>query len=159
MPKEKIKAVIDFFYPPFRKFVPLQTFRYAACGGSNVVLANITFAIAFHYLNKYTVVDLGFYSFKPYRIALFISSSISFVVGFLLNKYVVFVNSNIKGRVQLFRYFLAFMFSFFANNFLLQAFIEVGHMKPVPSQMITTVIIVGISYLIQHYFTFKVEKA
>ena len=38
MPKDRIIAFIDFFYPPFRKLMPEQTFRYAACGGANTVL-------------------------------------------------------------------------------------------------------------------------
>ncbi|HCL82631.1 MAG TPA: phenylalanine 4-monooxygenase, partial [Chitinophagaceae bacterium] len=38
MPKKEIIALIDFFYPPFRKFISLQTFRYAACGGANTIL-------------------------------------------------------------------------------------------------------------------------
>jgi len=159
MPKEKIKAFIDLFYPPFKRLMPLQTFRYAACGGSNVVLANIIFACVFHFASKQNVIQLGgFYALKPYRFSLFISSSISFCVGFLLNKYVFFTKSNLKGHVQLFRYFLAFLFSFFLNNILLTVFVEYCHMHAVPSQMIATVIIILVSYLVQNHFTFRVKK-
>ena len=159
MPKEKIKAFIDFFYPPFRKLMPLQTFRYAACGGCNVVFANILFAIIFHYIGKQQQISFGFYAFKPYRFALFLSAFISFFVGFVLNKYVVFTKSNMKGHIQLFRYFLAFLLSFFINNILLQLFVENMHMPAVGSQRIATIIIVGISYLVQHHFTFRTKHA
>ena len=33
-----ILGLVDFFYPPFSRFMPLQTYRYAACGGSNTAL-------------------------------------------------------------------------------------------------------------------------
>lgn len=138
--------------------MPIQTFRYAACGGSNVVLANVVYAIVYHFASKQTAISFGFYAFKPYRFSLFISSSISFCVGFLLNKYVVFTKSNLKGHIQLFRYFLAFLFSFFLNNILLTVFIEYCHMKAVISQMIATVIIILVSYLVQNHFTFRVKK-
>src|ERR1700761_1226196 len=111
MPKEKIKAFIDFFYPPFKRLMPLQTFRYAACGSFNVVFSNVLYAIIFHFIGKQQQIDIWVYAFKPYRIALFISSFTAFFVGFALNKYVVFTKSNIKGHVQLFRYFLSFLLS------------------------------------------------
>ncbi len=33
-----ITKIIDFFYPPFSKWMSKQLFRYAACGGGNMVL-------------------------------------------------------------------------------------------------------------------------
>jgi len=139
--------------------MPLQTFRYAACGAFNVIFANILFQIIFHLIGKQQQIDLRFFVFKPYRLSLIISSTISFMIGFLLNKYVVFTKSNMKGRVQLFRYFLAFLFSFFLNNILLQLFVENMHIYAVGAQRIATVIIVGVSYLVQHHFSFKTKTA
>ena len=36
--RDFILPVIDFFYPPFRGLMNLQTFRYAASGGGNTLL-------------------------------------------------------------------------------------------------------------------------
>ena len=33
-----IEKVILWFYPPFKKFMPEQTFKYAATGGANTAL-------------------------------------------------------------------------------------------------------------------------
>src|ERR1700745_2922601 len=112
MPKEKIKAFIDLFYPPFRKIMPLQTFRYAACGSTNMLFGFFVYTTVYHFIVKKQEVNLGLFLVKPYSFALVISSTATFILGFLLNKYVVFVYSNIKGRIQLFRYFLALCFSF-----------------------------------------------
>ena len=41
--RKKIIAFIDFFYPPFKKIMPEQTFRYAVCGGSNMTPGYLSF--------------------------------------------------------------------------------------------------------------------
>lgn len=88
--------------------MPLQTFRYAACGGSNAMLGLLVYFICIQFIFTGKVADLGFYVFEPHIAALFISSSLTFIVGFILNRYVVFTGSNLRGRIQLFRYFLSF---------------------------------------------------
>ncbi len=155
MTKDKIIAFIDFFYPLFRKLMPEQTFRYAACGGANTVLGLALFKILLVFVFKYENVELGFYTLKPHNAALFISFCVNFMVGFLLMRYVVFVDSNLKGRIQFFRYGLTFVFNLVLNYFLLKIFVEVFGWWPFLSQCLTTLIIVTISYLSQKHFSFK----
>ena len=148
---------IDLFYPPFRKLMPEQTFRYAVCGGTNTVLGLLIYFISYQYVLKKENLDLGFFAFKPHIAALFISFCINFVVGFVLMKFVVFVDSNLKGRIQLFRYFVAFAVNLCLNYLLLKLFVEVLHMHVLLSQFITTCIVVAVSYLSQKHFSFKVK--
>ena len=138
--------------------MPEQTFRYAVCGGGNTVLGLLIYFISYQYILKQENLDLGFFAFKPHIAALFISFCINFVVGFLLMKFVVFVDSNLKGRIQLLRYFLSFAFNLVLNYGLLKLFVEVLHMNALLSQLITTCIVVTISYLSQKHFTFKVKE-
>ena len=158
MPKNVIISFIDFFYPPFRKLMPEQTFRYAACGGGNTVLGLMLFKILLVFVFKGENVELGFYVLKPHNAALFVSFCVNFVVGFILMKYVVFVDSNLKGRIQLFRYGLSFLLNLTLNYFMLKIFVEVFGWWPFLSQCLTTVIIVTISYLSQKHFSFKGKK-
>lgn len=137
--------------------MPLQTFRYAACGGSNTLFGLSVYFISFHYLFSKENADLGFIVFKPHNAALFLSGICTFITGFLLNKFVVFTSSNLRGRIQLFRYFLSFFINLIINYFLLKLFVEILHMEAFLSQIITTVIIVTISYLTQKHFTFKIK--
>lgn len=148
---------IDLFYPPFRKLMPEQTFRYAVCGGGNTVLGLLIYFISYQYVLKKENLDLGFFAFKPHIAALFISFCINFVVGFILMKFVVFVDSNLKGRIQLFRYFVAFAVNLVLNYLLLKLFVEILYMNVLLSQFITTCIVVAISYLSQKHFSFKVK--
>lgn len=68
--REKIILFIDFFYPPFKKIMPLQTFRYAVCGGSNTLLDIFLFYISFNFILQKQILHLGFISLKPYNAAL-----------------------------------------------------------------------------------------
>ncbi len=156
--RNNILALTDFIYPPFRKLMPLQTFRYAACGGGNMVLGFLVFTGVFHFIVKQKEVVLGLIAFKSYSFALFCSSTVVFIVGFLLNKYVVFTTSNLRGRIQFFRYFLASMSSLCINYVVLNGLVLYLHIFPVLAQVIATVIVVTISFFMQQYFTFKVKK-
>lgn len=159
--------------------MPLQTFRYAACGGGNMVLGFLIFTSVFHLVISRQQLNFGFIdfkigynkiqnadvlmmqspliAFKAHSFALFCSSTVVFFVGFLLNKYVVFTGSNLKGRIQLFRYFLATVSSFCINYFLLNALVLYLHIYPVIAQIIVTAVVVTISFFMQQYFTFKVK--
>ena len=151
--------VIDFFYPPFRKFLPLQTFRYITSGGINTLLGLSLYFIAFEYILKKTPLQFEFYAFKPHVAALFISFCFSFPFGFFLMKYVVFSDSNMKGRVQLVRYFMVYVFNLMLNYILLKIFVEQFHLYAPLAQVLTTVAIILFSYIAQRHFTFKVKDA
>lgn len=158
MPKHLIIKFIDFFYPPFRKLMPLQTFRYAACGGGNTLLGLLIYSFTYRYVLKEQDLHFGFYAFKAHVAALIVAFSINFPVGFILMKYVVFDESNLKARVQLFRYFIFFIFCLFLNYVLLKLFVEILGWYAILAQVVTTVIVVCVSYLTQKHFTFKVER-
>lgn len=158
MPKKEIISFIDFFYPPFRKLVSLQTFRYAACGGANTVLDIFVFFLAYNFILHKEVLHLGFMSFKPHIAAFIISFLISFPTGFMLMRHVVFPGSILHGRVQLFRYFLLVLVCIILNYIFIRLFVEHFHLYPTVSKIITTIIVVSFSYMTQKNFTFKAEK-
>lgn len=159
MPKNFIISIIDQFYPPFRKFIPLQSFRYLACGGGNTLLDIVLYFISYHYILEKRVIDLGFVAISPHIAAFIIAFCISFPTGFWLMRSVVFSNSNLRGRVQLFRYFLLVAVCVILNYAFLKLFVEEWGIYPTPSKMLTTIIVVSFSYLTQKHFTFRVKKS
>ena len=66
MAKKWIISFIDFFYPPFCKVMPLQTFRYAACGGTNTLLDIFIFFISFNFILDKQDLNLGVIVLKPH---------------------------------------------------------------------------------------------
>lgn len=138
--------------------MPEQTFRYAACGGANTLLGILVFNISYKFIFKEQNTDFGIIVLKPHNAALFVSFCISFLVGFMLMKYVVFVDSYLRWRIQLFRYFVAYVVNLALSYFLLKIFVEYVQLNATIAQLITTVIVIGISYLSQKHFTFKTKK-
>lgn len=153
-----IENIIDFFYPPFRKVMNRLTFRYAACGAGNTVLDILVFFIGYHYVFHEQVVNFGFIAIKPHIAAFLLAFCITFPIGFFLMRNVVFQGSPIRGRIQLFRYFLTVLMCIFLNYICLKIFVEHFHIYPTIAKIWTTCIVVGFSYMTQRYFTFKVSS-
>ena len=59
------------------------------------------------------IVHLGFVAISPHIAAFLIVFPMTFTSGFLLAKYVTFTASELKGRIQLFRYGLPLQVLFF----------------------------------------------
>jgi len=157
--RKKIIDFIDFFYPPFKKILPLQTFRYAVCGGSNMLLDIALFYISFNFILHKQILNLGFVSIKPYNAALGMAFCITFPLGFLLNKYIVFNLSYLRSHIQLFRYILIVAVNLLLNYLILNLLIQYLHFFPTIAKIFATAIIVIFSYLSQKNFTFKASSS
>ena len=157
--RDLVIPIIDFFYPPFRKLMGLQTFRYAACGGMNTLLGLTVYYITYRFLLERENLDLGFYAFKSHVAALLATFIFSFPFGFFLSKYVVFNDSKMRGKVQLLRYLLLYLFNLVLNYLLLKLFVETMKIYAVYAQILTTAIIILFSYVAQRYFTFRIRNA
>lgn len=109
-------------------------------------------------LMKEPVHVVGSITIAPHIAAFIISFFFSFPVGFALAKYVVFQESNLKGRVQLFRYALLVGMCILLNYVFLKLFVEMFGWYATPSKIVTTVLVALFSYVSQRNFTFKVKK-
>lgn len=138
--------------------MPIRTFRYAVCGGSNMLLDIFVYYISYNFILHKQILDLGFIAFKPHIAALWMAFIVSFPVGFLLSKYVVFTTSELKGRVQLFRYILIVAVNLVLNYAFLKTLVEYFNFYPTIARIFTTCIIVMFSFLSQKHFTFKERK-
>ncbi|MBC9912657.1 GtrA family protein [Chitinophaga varians] len=153
-----ILQIIDFFYQPFARVMPRQTFRYLACGGGNTAMDILLYFICYNFVLHKEMIHLPFIDISAHIAALFMSMAVTFPTGFLLSKYVVFSDSNIRGRVQLFRYFLLVGICILLNYFLMKLFVDRLHFYPTVGKIFTTALVVIFSYLTQKKFTFKVKQ-
>lgn len=156
--KKAIHAIIDFFYPPFAKYIPRQTFRYAVSGGSNAALNLCIFFISYNFIFTDTVVYFGNIALTRYIAAYAVALSFSFPVGFLLNKYIVFQESDLKAEVQLFRYATVTAMSIYFDYALLHFLVGYLKMWATPAQALIIVILSLFSYFFQTYVTFTKKK-
>jgi putative flippase GtrA len=155
--KDLITGVIDFFYPPFKKVMEIQTFRYLACGGGNTLLDIFIYFISYNFILDKSIIQLPFGAISPHIGAFIISFCITFPLGFLLMRNIVFTDSYLRGRVQLFRYIMLVMVCILLNYIFIKLFVEHFGIYPTIAKILTTCIIVVFSYLTQRHFTFKTE--
>ena len=157
--RKRIFKVIDFFYPPFKKFLPIQTFRYAVCGGGNMVLDIVLFYISYNFILQKKVLDLGFVAMEPYNAALIMAFCITFPLGFLLSKFIVFNGSHLRTYVQLVRYVMIVAINLFLNYALLNILVQYLHFYPTIAKIFITVFVVIFSYVSQKHFTFRTNSS
>ena len=152
-----VTSAIDYFYPPFRKVMPLQTFRYIACGGSNTFLDILIFFVSYNFILHKQVVHLGRVAISPHIMSFLMAFAVSFPTGFFLNRNVVFTGSTLSRRVQLSRYLLLVSICLVLNYVFLKLFVEQFHIYPTIAKILTTLILVSFSYVTQQKFTFKIK--
>ena len=161
-----ITAVIDFFQRPFDRWVSKELFRYAACGGGNLVFDWLLYFLIYNFVIGHEIVnlklDIGNWTLEqaitPHIATLCIVFPITLLTGFWLQKYVTFTQSNLHGARQLVRYILVVLINLAVNYYGLKLCVETLGWYPTPSKMIITIVTVIISYFCQKYFTFQIKK-
>ncbi|MFZ4454749.1 MAG: GtrA family protein [Bacteroidales bacterium] len=151
-----IISLLDLLYKPFARLIPQQTFRYAACGGGNSALDILLYYITFHYVLHESIVELGFIAISAHIAAFLVVFPITFSTGFLLGKYITFSQSQLRGRIQLFRYCVTVGGAILLNYLFLKLFVEYFHFFPTVSKIFTTFFVVAYSYVVQKYYTFRI---
>lgn len=153
---EKIGAFIDLFYiKPFSAFVSSTIFRYAACGGMNMVLDLVWYFLIYHYVVAERFFDLGFVVVSPHIASLCVVFPITFFTGFWLNRNVAFRATEFGQGWQLVKYTLTVVGSLAVNYICMKLFVEACDIWPTPAKALTTAVSVMYSYLAGRYFTFK----
>ncbi|MDQ8005515.1 MAG: GtrA family protein [Pedobacter sp.] len=150
--------IIDFFYPPFKNWFSIGTFRYMASGGITAASGIVAYFIIYNYVLHQKNVHIGEYMVTAPIAALALESVFTFLVGFTLNKYLVFTQSNLKGRIQLFRYGTVVATNILLNYALMKILVEGFQFYPSISKALITAVLAVFSYFSQKYFSFRVKK-
>jgi len=150
-----ISDIIDFFYPPFRRYFSLQFFRYGVSGAANIVFDLGLYSFIYNIILQKQMLNLGFVTLSSPIAALFITFPITFFTGFLLQKYVTFTESELRGHRQLVRYMIVVAVNLLINYTGLKILNGFMGIWPLASKMIITVITTIFSYFSQKKFTFR----
>jgi len=154
-----IRAAIDFFYPPFKKYMTVQFFRYGFTGALNLLFDWLLYFLIYTYVLRHEMLDLGIVTLSSHIATLAIKIPVVLLSGFLLQKYVTFSQSDVRGGVQLFRYAIVFGINIGINYLGLKLLVDNFGFWPTPSNMIVSVVTIFISYFSQKHYTFKSTDA
>lgn len=153
---ERVTRVVDHLYlKPLRRFLPLQTFRYAVCGGGNLVLNWLLYALLYDVVLGFDYLNLGFVFISRHIAALAITFPITLLTGYWLQSRVSFSGSQLGDRVSSVRYLITTLGSLAINYVCLKLFVEWASLYAPAAQVLTSLITVVYSYLLQKYWTFK----
>jgi len=151
-----IRKIIDYSYPPFRKFVPQQIFHYGISGGINLVFDWVLYFLIFNFVLRKQMLDLVFVTLSSHVAAFALKFPITLLSGFFLQKYVTFSYSiDTKGRVQLLRYFGIVIVNVVIYYFGLKFFVESVGLFPSIANVIMSIFTSIVGYAGQKFFTFK----
>ena len=156
---EQIGKLIDLCYVrPWSALISRTMFRYAACGGANMVLDVVWYFVIYHYIVAERFIDLGVVVVSPHVASLIVVFPITFLTGFWLNRNVAFCATQVGSGKQLVRYALSVVGSIVLNYVCIKLFVEVYHIWPTPAKALTTAVCVVYSYLAGRYFAFATRR-
>lgn len=153
-----IRTAIDFFYPLCRKYMSLQFFRYGVTGAANLVFDWVLYFLIYTFILQHRMLHLGFVTISSHIATLGIKFPITLLSGFLLQKYVTFTVSDLRGRVQLFRYLVVVMVNLLINYAGLKLLVDELGVFPSISNVMVSIFTVFISYFAQKKYTFKASE-
>ena len=85
-----IRIIDKFYVRPLTRIVSRRMFRYAVCGGANMVLDLMWYFLIYHFVVAERYIDLGVVVVSPHVAALVVVFPITFFTGFWLNRNVAF---------------------------------------------------------------------
>lgn len=150
--------ILDFFYPPFKRWLSKEVYYYLACGTINTCSDWVMYFLIYNFVVQKQFVDFGFVVVSPHILSLIIVTPITFLVGFCFSKYITFKHSSLQTSKQAVRYGFILCCNWFLTYACMKCLVEVVHIYPTPSKMITTVITTLVSFILQKYYSFKSSK-
>ena len=159
-----INGIIAFFYKPFSRWIPWQTFRYLACGGSNTLLNIVLYSASLKWLFTSPTVHVSGFTIASSIAAGLVSFCVTFPLGFILSRYIVFPESTLSGRVQFFRYVMIVAMFFLLSYVLIKVSDTVLNWMALKASyalvhsvayVFIQAIMAVLSYILQRVFTFK----
>lgn len=131
--------------------------RYIFSGGTATLVDVATFFLVYHYILKQAPLVISHISIGAHIASLCISFTSGLITNFLITKYFVFKESNIRGREQFVRYILVAAITFVGNYFMMKLLVDVFYIWPTFARLIAVGSIALLSFRLHKVFTFKVK--
>ncbi|AFD06782.1 GtrA family protein [Solitalea canadensis] len=152
---QRRKKIIDLSKNIFEN----KAFRFLISGGTSTAVDIGVYFVFFNFVIQKQPVYFLNSQVSAHIASLCVSFTAGFITNFFISKYFVFNSSNLRTRVQLFRYVIVAAINFSANYFLLKFFVEFMHWFPTLSRAVAAMIVAVLSFFLGKYFAFRVKTA
>lgn len=134
--------------------------RYAMAAGIATLVDVITYYISFHFVfskKDLILFNQGLTITAPIA-SLGISYSCGLIANFIITKFFVFNESNLRTRHQFVRYFIVAMAVLLLNYIAMKLLVEVMHFYPTLSRIISALGVGMLSYMSHKYYSFSTRN-
>ncbi len=119
-----------------------EIFRYLLAGTINTIVGYCIFLVMLYIVNV-----------NPYYSNI-VGYIFGLIIAYILNKLFVFKNKTTT-KTSIYRFFIAFILSFFINLFVLFIFVDILNQSPAISQIVAMTFYTIIFYLLNKFYVFK----
>lgn len=136
-----------------------KVIRYFFSAGTATVVDITMYYITYHFiLHKTDIPFIGPMVITAPIASLIVSYGCGLVTNFTITKYMVFTESNLRGRHQLMRYLLVAMVVLVMNYLMMKFLIHILHWYPTFSRIFSALSIGVMSYLFHKHYSFRVVR-
>ena len=130
---------------------------FFAAGTATLVDVSVYFITLHYFLHKQNLHLSESVVIGAPSVSLFVSYSSGLVTNFLITKYFVFAESELKGRTQFTRFVAVALVVLFANYLFMSFLIKVMHIFPTPARAISALSIGVFSFTAHKFFSFRMR--
>ncbi len=135
-----------------------KVIRYFFAAGTATVVDVLMYFVTLHFvLHKQDLSIAPGLVVGGTSLALVVSYTCGLVTNFVITKYFVFTESELRGRTQFTRFVLVAILVLFANYLMMSFLIKVLHIFPTPARAISALSIGVFSFTAHKFFSFKIS--
>lgn len=156
--KQLIQALLEFFYPLFKRFMSFSVYAYLSLGAVNTALNILIFALFYRLLSSQSEYELIGFSLKSYTISLLAAFVLTVPSGYWLAKNFAFNTTTQTNPSRSFvKYTMVVLQGLLSDYLIMKILIEFAQVHPTAAKVASTVIVLTLNYLLQKHFTFKAD--
>lgn len=131
---------------------------FFSAGTATVVDVSVYFTTYNYILRKTDIPFVGPFVLTAPMLSLVISYSCGLFTNFFITRAMVFTESNLRGRKQLFRFIQVALLVLFMNYLFMKFLVQVLEWYPTISRVVSALSIGVMSYLFHKHYSFKGKK-
>lgn len=142
-----------------KRILDNKIIRYFLSAGTATIVDVSVYFISFNFIyQKQDIHVFDLFVLSAPTASLMLSYTCGLITNFLITKYLVFTESDLKGVHQLMRYVLVAIVILFVNYLFMSFLIKQLHWYPTLARIVSALSIGILSFVIHKFYSFKVTR-